>query len=361
MRTGYASLPLHPGRAPKWLFSRMTRLSKLVTNTIISEFGEEYFLKRLSNPFWFQSLGCVLGYDWHSSGLSTVLTGALKISINAADTNIKVAGGKGKTSLKTPEELEQIGRKWQFPQEEIDRIVYTSRMVAKVDNSLVQDSYSLYHHSFFISKEGGWTVVQQGMNDSSGLARRYHWNSDINSLIEEPHSGIDGTLGSDEVLNMTSGLSEDARKLSVEAVSSENELSYALNQAGTLTMPRHHIIGREDLTDRVVKELGKLSTINPRNYEELVSLRGVGPKTIRALALISELVYGGEASWEDPVKFSYAHGGKDGTPRKVNLEEYDETISTLKNIIDKSHMDGLDRMKAFRRLGSIGTEVDTFS
>ncbi len=357
MRTGIAYLPLHSGKAPAWLFSRMTRLSKLIVEVIVSNFGEDYLLNRLSDPFWFQSLGCVLGYDWHSSGLSTVLTGALKTAINPSGLNIKVAGGKGKASLKTPEEIAQFATKWQFPDEEVTKLIRTSRLVAKIDNNLVQAGYSLYHHSFFLSKDGKWTIVQQGMNNSNKFARRYHWNSNVKSLITNSDKGIDGVPSEDEVLDMTSEMSEDSRKLSVQTISSENELKYALKQVNELKMPAHHMIGRADLSDKVIKELGTLSSIKPENYEELVALKGVGSKTIRALALISELVYGKEASWEDPVKFSYAHGGKDGTPRKIKLNEYEDTIYTLKDILDKSSIDYIDKMKAFKRLNSVGTYI----
>ncbi len=356
MRTGTSYLPLHGGSAPKWLFDRMTLLSKSLIKLILDEYGDEWLLRRLSNPFWFQSLGCALGYDWHSSGLSTVLTAVLKESINKQDYDIKVCGGKGRASLKTPKEIEQIGSGWHFSEEEIEDIKKVSRLVAKTDNALVQDGYALYHHSLFITKDGRWAIIQQGMNNEDRMARRYHWIYDTKSITLNPNRNIDGSEEK-EVLDMTSLKSIGARDVSLQLVRSRQEIKYAIEQVKTLKMPVHHIITQSDLSERTVKELTLLSGLNIDSYEDLVLLRGIGPKTVRALALLSELVYGKEPSWEDPVKFSYAHGGKDGTPYRINRKEYDETIQTMENIIEAAHTDFKTKENALKRLHNVVVDV----
>lgn len=354
MRSGISYLPLHNGRAPPWLFKRMLSLSKQIVKVILNEYGEEYLLNRISNPFWFQSLGCVLGYDWHSSGLSTVLTAVLKESINSQDYNLKVCGGKGKSSLNTLNEIENFGNNLGLNNEEIVSLQNISKLVAKTDNSLVQDGYTLYHHTMFITADLKWAVVQQGMNVMNGFARRYHWIYDTKYITLEPNRNIDGSI-ENEVLDMTSNKSIGARNVSLEVVN-KNEIDYAINkveelnyQINILNMPRHHIIGKEDLSQRTLKELKEISNLNLQSYDDLVLLRGVGPKTIRALALISELVYGEEPSWEDPVKFSFAHGGKDGTPYKINRKDYDQTISSMQSIIEKSNIDEEQKEKNLLR------------
>ncbi len=327
MRTGIANLPLHNGNAPKWLYKRMVNLLVPLSKIMIDELGEDKLLERISNPFWFQSLGCALGYDWHSSGLTTVLTAAMKEAFAKSKVNIIVCGGKGKSALNTPNEIMQIP--WDLNKEDL---VTKSRLIAKVDNSLIQAGYTIYHHAFFITKNGKWAVVQQGMNTTEREARRYHWLYTTQSMIIEPHSGIDG-IPKENVLNMTSKLSINAQKISVDLIKNPQELKYALMQ---LDMPKHHFILSKDLSQKTFKELLMLSNPGISNYEELVLLKGIGPAGIRALALISELIYGEKPSYEDPVKFSFAHGGKDGTPYKVNRKLYDETISFFENIANKS-------------------------
>ncbi len=356
MRTGFSYLPLHNGSAPKWLFDRMVLLSNSIVKIALSEYGSEWLLKRVSNPFWFQSLGCALGYDWHSSGLSTVLTAVLKESINTQDYDIKVCGGKGKTSLSTPTEIDRFGSEWHFSVEETENLKKISRLVAKTDNALVQDGYTLYHHSMFITKDAKWAVVQQGMNERDRLARRYHWIYDTKDITLNPNRNIDGSEEK-EVLDMTSLKSVGARDASLQLISSEGEIKYAIEKVKTLKMPYHHIISPSDISEKTVKELSLLSAVDVSSYEDLVLLRGVGPKTIRALALLSELVYGEESSWEDPVKFSYAHGGKDGTPYRINLDEYDETIQTMESLIEASHNDFKTKEGAIKRLHSIAVNI----
>jgi hypothetical protein len=250
----------------------------------------------------------------------------MKEAFAKANIDIVVCGGKGKAALNTPEELMQI--KWELDKQDL---VNKSRLIAKVDNNLIQAGYSLYHHAFFVSKSGKWAVVQQGMNTDLREARRYHWLYKTSSLIIEPHAGIDG-IPKENVLNMTAKESISAQRISVELIKNKQELLYAIEH---LEMPRHHFILSSDLSKRALEELIVLSNPGIENYEELVMLKGMGPAAIRALALISELVYGEKPSYEDPVKFSFAHGGKDGTPYKVNRRLYDETISFLENMAYK--------------------------
>ncbi len=352
MRTGISDLPLHSGKAPAWLFNRMVELSKSIVKIIINERGEDFFLESISNPFWFQSLGCVLGYDWHSSGLSTVLTAVLKYAINSQDFNLKVCGGKGKASLSTPNEIYNFMLKWGYDEDSTKSMQDISRMVAKVDNALLQDGYTLYHHSMFITKDMKWAIVQQGMNESNRFARRYHWIYKTKSITLSPERNIDGSLESN-VLDMTSIKSLEARKVSLDIIKNETELNYSLDSLSRLNMPAHHIITKSDLSEKTVKELRNLTSLNVDNYDDLVSIKGVGPKTIRALALISELVYGKPPSWDDPVKFSYAHGGKDGTPYKIKRSEYDNTIYTLRDIVEKAKIDTDKKENALKRLFNV--------
>ncbi|OYT58341.1 MAG: DUF763 domain-containing protein [Candidatus Aenigmatarchaeota archaeon] len=357
-RTGVANLPLHVGRAPRWLFERMVRLSKAISETIIYEYGQEELLRRMSDPFWFQALSCVIGFDWHSSGTTTTTCGALKIALSPQEHGIAVLGGKGKTSRKTPQEIEKAGDIFSLSSKKINEIVYASKMSAKVDNSCVQDGYQLYHHTMLLSEKGNWAVVQQGMNDR--YARRYHWLSDsVNSFVEEPHTGICADHMEQSVLNMTSKQSKEARKASVDLVRGDvKKIKKFLTPSGQamladfckrLDMPAHHAVV---LSKRDYNVLKQAYEINPNNYEELVALHGIGPKRIRALALISSLIYGTEPSWRDPAKYSFAHGGKDGHPYPVDRDVYDSSIQTLRDAIKQAKLGQKDKISAIRRLES---------
>ena len=360
---GIATFTLDYGKCPKWLFDRMVLLSKRMVHAIIAEEGSDEFIKRISDPVWFQSLGTVLAFDWNASGLTTILTAALKEAIRGEEKNlgIFICGGKGKTSLKTPEQIINWAERIAMPEKSANALVYNSKMAAKVDSSLVQDGFQIYHHSFFFSKNGAWTVVQQGMNVQNQSARRYHWYSkDLKDLIEEPHSGITSDLKIKEVLDMTANKSRQNRGLSTELVSqSFNTLMKDITLLRKYSTPVSQMVklanGKEQLTllnlenkefiwHPVVNEnfskskylekiLWRLCDQKPENYEKLLATPGVGPKTIRALALVAEVIYGAKPSYEDPARYSFAHGGKDATPYPVDQETYDQTIEKLKKFV----------------------------
>lgn len=354
MRTGIANLPLHYGAVPKWLFNRMKELSSKITAVIIDEFGAEEFLRRLADPFWFQSLGCVLGFDWHSSGLTTTVCGAIKEGVKGTEKELGlfIAGGKGRASRKTPLEIEDFGLKYAL---EVDKFIYASKMSAKVDNTAVQDGYQLYHHVFFFTKSGNWAVIQQGMNPENRYARRYHWYSDyVKDFVVEPQAAI----CCDQkgiTLNMVAKEVNDNRKVSTFlAKENPNKVILELNKIKKLEMPHRHKVFINDVrSDNLKRILLKTYEESPENYEALLKIRGVGPKTIRALALIAELVYGSKLSWEDPVKFSFAHGGKDGYPYPVDRCGYDRSLSILAQAISKAKIGNRDRIDAIRRLNNI--------
>lgn len=364
-RTGFAELPLHYGACPPWLFKRMVRLSGAIAAAIISEFSRDEFFRRLADPFFFQSLGCVLGFDFHSSGLTTTVCGALKESLKPEDTGIAVCGGKGKASKRTPVEIERLAGVFSISTSKIEELKYASRMAAKVDNACVQDGYQLYHHCFFLSEDGKWVVVQQGMNEGDGYARRYHWLSDgVKSFVEEPHSGIAGDRREEVVLDMTARESREARKTSVDlAREKPRHLLHYLREAeqrsldeyferspqvAKLVMPVKHTIA--ELTEHTMAALKRVYEIQPRDYEELVSIQGVGPKVIRSLALISDLIYGKPPSWRDPVKFAFCVGGKDSVPYPIDRRHYDEVTGILGQAIEESKIGREEKIKALKRL-----------
>jgi hypothetical protein len=360
MKTGTANLPLHTGRCPKWLFKRMVRLSGAITEVIISEYSQDEFLKRLSDPFWFQSFGCVLGFDFHSSGLTTTVTGALKESINPEELGVAVLGGKGKASRKTPSQIAEIGDIFSLSTRSIENLKYSSRMSAKIDNSVLQDGYRLYHHCFIVTEGCRWAVIQQGLNAENQYARRYHWLSeDVNSFVSEPHKAICcDTTG--KPLNMVAEEAEGCRKGSVDVVNENPESMLKLlnkkqsiltdfqNNVKKLEMRSSHLI--PDMGKRDIETLIKAHEIEPKNYEELVGIKGVGPKTVRALALLSEVVYGESPSWREPARFSFAHGGKDGTPYPVDRDNYDKSIEILKTAVEHAKIGNREKMNALRNL-----------
>jgi hypothetical protein len=353
MRVGVTELPLHYGKCPRWLFGRMVKLTSQISKLIIQEFGKEEFLKRISNPFFYQALGCVVGFDWHSSGLTTTLAGALKEGLNKENLGVKVLGGKGFSSRKTPEEIEKVGEEFNLSTRKIEELKYASKMVAKVDNSLIQAGYQIYHHSFFVTEDGKWAVVQQGMNVVNKLARRYHWLSfSFNSFVVEPHTAIVG-FKEENVLNMVARESEEARKASVDIVKEDvrkfkKYFSSPYSLYKFLKMPVEHTF---DI--KVYQKLLDLHEFDPRNYEELVAFEGVGPKTVRALALIAKLIYGKEASWIDPVKYTFAHGGKDKIPYPIDFSTYSESIRTLKEILEKAEIERKEKLEALKRLAEL--------
>jgi uncharacterized protein len=353
-RTGTADLPLHGGKAPKWLFDRMKQLAPAVVEAIVIEQGPAAVLDRLSDPHWFQAFGCVLGFDWHSSGVTTTVCGALKEGLagREADTGIWVAGGKGKTSLKTPHELAAIGARTGL---DGSRLAYTSRMAAKVDGAAVQDGFNIYQHSFFVTTAGEWAVVQQGMRDADGSARRYHWlGSRVTDLVCEPHAAVASDAQQQTVLNLVAQESAPTRAASTSFAAEEpSRTAREIARAISLELPRRHWVDIErDINPRHLKTV-LLSTYEagPTNFEELLAVKGVGPAALRALSLISELVYGAPASTRDPARFSFAHGGKDGFPFPVDRTTYDTSIDWLRTAVQRARIGEGDRAAALKRLG----------
>jgi hypothetical protein len=341
----------------------MKRLGGAICRLIVEEHGRRELLRRLADPFFFQSLGCVLGYDWHSSGLTTVTVGALKEGIKPEELGIAVCGGKGRTSRRTPEELARVGELFSLSDSKVLELQRTSRLVAKIDNACVQDGYQLYHHAFIVSEDGEWTVIQQGMHGT--WARRYHWFSGlVHDPVNEPHSGIAGDRVEERVLDMTARESEEARRVSVDLVREsprrlerhvrgawqrtlEDYLSGS-DPAVRLLMPERHTI--PELTERTLRALRRAHELQPRDYRELVSIQGIGPRAIRALALVSEIVYGKPPSWRDPVRYTFAHGGKDGTPYPVDRRTYQKTIEILEDAIREMQAGREEKIRALRRL-----------
>ncbi len=354
-RTGTATLPLHTGRAPRWLFQRMTALARGITEAIIIERGPNAFLKRLSDPFWFQAFGCVLGFDWHSSGVTTTVCGALKQGLAGAeaDTSIYVAGGKGRASRRTPAELEEHASRLGLDGESL---VYASRMSAKVDSAAVQDGYQIYHHSFFFTPSGQWAVVQQGMHGQARSARRYHWLGEaIDDFVCEPHAAICSERREQLVLDFVARDSSAARSAAAEIARERPGLvQKEVAKILALGLPsRHHVDVRRDVNPRNLSKV-LLATYEeqPHDFEALLAIRGVGAKTIRALAFIAELAHGKPASYSDPARFSFAHGGKDGYPYPVDRENYDRSVEWLRDAVSRARIGNSDRLQALRRLAS---------
>lgn len=337
MKTGIATFSLDTGKCPRWLFERMKTLAGIISEIIIEEFGEEEFLKKLSDPFWFQAFGCALAFDWNSSGLTVTTTAALKLALQERNLGIYVCGGKGKTSRKTPEEILILGEKLGF--NPYPYINY-SKLIAKIDNSLIQDGFNIYHHTFIITKNGNFAVIQQGMNTSFSLARRYHWWSGAlkEDITLEPHTGIVSQKIFNNVLNLTAKESLENKNLIVELINSTKELikdlKFLEKPKRSLFLPNiefkyHPVLEEKFDINRLKKIIEKASFLEPKKIEELLLIEGVGPKTIRALSLIGELIYNKPASKIDPARYSFAHGGKDGTPFPVDRGTYDETIRIL--------------------------------
>ena len=351
MKTGSAQLPLHYGKAPAWLFQRMKKLAREITLCIVNEWGPEEFLAKVSDPYWFQALGCVLGFDWHSSGVTTTVCGALKEGISGIekDLGLFIAGGKGKASRKTPAEIELF-----CGQTSLDPtpLIYASKMSAKVDNTALQDGYQLYHHTFLFSAKGTWSVIQQGMNEDNRYARRYHWMSDtVKDFVAEPHQAICCDRKG-KSLNLVARESEKNR-LTATTLSREKpeRVLSELTKAEELILPRHHDIRPPHVNKkRLEKILLQTHERQPETFETLLGMVGVGPKTIRALSLISELVYGEPPSFRDPARFSFSHGGKDGHPFPVDRDTYDFSIHFLRECINKSHINAREKKQAFSRL-----------
>ena len=346
----------------------MVRLSREIVAHIVQEFGPDEVLRRLSDPYWFQAFGCVLGFDWHSSGVTTTVTGALKEGLRGTerDLQIYVGGGKGAVSRRTPGEIVQYCDRLSI---DARPLVYASRMSAKVDSAAVQDGYQLYHHSFFFTPAGTWCVVQQGMSDANGMARRYHWlAAQLQSFVNEPHAAVCAEMEA-PTLNLVAEESAGARASS--AILSREKPGVvldALRGQPLLSMPRRHAVLIADVNPQYLdKILLKTYERAPQDFESLLGMEGVGAKTLRALALASEVIYGTPASTRDPARFSFAVGGKDGFPYPVDLETYDKTVEVLRAAVNKANIDRSERVKALKRLveygrekvrGRVGTEAD---
>jgi len=351
-----ADLPLHYGQVPPWLAQRMSLLGGAIVESIVLEYGKGAVLSRLSDPFWFQAFGCVLGMDWHSSGITTSVMGALKRAVNPKfkDLGIYICGGKGRHSRQTPLELMQLSDKTGL---DGDALVRSSKLTAKVDNTAIQDGFQLYLHTFVVSDTGEWTVVQQGMNDANGMARRYHWHSEkVKSFVESPHTFIYGK-NQGEILNMTDVEAARAKASMLEIV--KEKPSVMLPEIQRIVMPSHHDVRAKDVN---LKRLGSVLNLaqdrSLLDFESLLLLEGVGPRTIQSLALVSEVIYGAPSRFTDPARFSFAHGGKDGHPFPVPTKVYDETINILKTSVEKAKIGDADKQAAIKSLTVVAQRME---
>jgi len=351
MRRGMAQLPLHWGSAPRWLFDRMTRLARAVTEIVVSDYGPGELLRRLADPVWFQSFGCVLGFDWHSSGVTTTVCGALKDGIRGEEKQLGlfICGGKGGASRRTPAEILWFADRFGL---DGDRLVRASRLSAKVDSAALQDGFAIYHHVFIGTSQGEWAVVQQGMNTQTRWARRYHWLSEgLESFVNEPHKAIACDHKS-AVLNMVAEEADSARSASVAVAAQAPDRTIGeLARISSLCLPRRHPILSADIAPTHLKKT-LLATYEkpPEDFAGLLLVPGVGPKTVRALALISEVVHGARLSFRDPVTYSFALGGKDGYPFPVNRVEYDRSVAFLERGIREAKLGNREKLEALRRL-----------
>src|SRR3954447_3763127 len=355
-RSGTADLPLHGGRVPAWLAERMTTLGTGIAESIIHHYGISEFLSRLSDPFWFQALGSVMGMDWHSSGITTSVLGALKRGLNprANELGVYLCGGRGRHSRNTPDELRAVADKRGLDGEELVR---TSRLTARVDNNAIADGFQIYLHTFIVTAAGEWAVVQQGMNTASGMARRYHWHSaTVRDFTSEPHTGVVGEHQG-VILNLVDREAGPAQSALLEIAQTPPEATLA--EARKLTMPRHHEVraGNVDL-----KRLGAVLAVayerELRDFASLLLLENLGPRTLQTLALIAEVVHGAPARFSDPARYSFALGGKDRHPFPVPLKTYDESLDVLRRSLDSAKIDGGQKLDSFRRLDRFVNAVE---
>ena len=377
-RAGSADLPLHGGRVPLWLADRMTRLGTVISEAIVHAYGRDELLRRLAHPFWFQSFGAVMGMDWHSSGITTSVIGALKRGLAplSGELGLHVCGGRGKHSRKTPLELIAIGERVGF---DGSALADASRLVAKVDSAAVQDGFDLYLHGFIVTDDGHWTVVQQGMNDASRTARRYHWLSEgLQSFVEAPHAGIDG-VHQGEIVNLTDRRADVSRRAQLELLTSLGPDGLTRELAAIepgeakpvpprdpiqltlphLVMPAHHDVRASDvLSSRLHATFKAAANRGPADFAELLLVPGVGARTVRALAMAAEVIHGAPYRFTDPARFSFAHGGKDRHPFPVPLKVYDETIAVMKTAVEKAKLGQDDKLAALKRLDDEARRVE---
>src|SRR5688572_8272120 len=356
-RSGFADLPLHGGRVPQWLAERMTKLGTAITETIVHDYGRSAFLTRLSDPFWFQALGAVMGMDWHSSGITTSVMGALKrgLAPRADELGIYVCGGRGRFSRNTPGELRQLGDRRGFDGE---ALVRTSRLTARIDNNAIADGFQIYLHNFVVTADGEWAVVQQGLNDRSGMARRYHWHSaTVRDFVAEPHTAIVGEHQG-TIMNLVDAGARPAQSALLEIAHERPEKT--LIAARHLKLPAHHEV-REKNVD--LKRLGAVLAVayerDLHDFAELLLLENLGPRTLQSLALVAEVVHGAPSRFSDPARFSFALGGKDRHPFPVPLKTYDESINFLRTSLDAAKLGDREKIDGFRRLEGFVRAVET--
>lgn len=395
MRTGVVQAPLHGGHCPPWLFEKMKQLGSIMIQVIVVEYGPREVLRRLSDPVWFQTFGTVLGFDWHSSGLTTVVSGALKEGLRdcQGELGLFFAGGKGKASRQTPREILMAGERYGLSNN-LNGLQRTSRLVAKIDSAAVQDGYQLYHHLFIFDASGNWAVIQQGMNEANRYARRYHWLSEtLHSFVTDPHQGVCGKPEPD-VLNLVSGSNEATRMASVElcrekpgkiikTVQSLNEQAPSYSGPGSpqlslwpeynqyqpeglslekrsgncsqLIMPSRHPIPSPNYLNKILHQLYEKP---PQSYEGLLEQPGVGPSTLRALAMVAEVTHGARPSFEDPVRYAFAHGGKDSYPFPVQRRDLEHSLQVLRTAIEKAKFGQREKLDALKRLAGVGAGLN---
>jgi uncharacterized protein len=356
-RSGVADLPLHGGRVPTWLAERMTKLGTAITETVIHDYGTSAFLSRLSDPFWFQALGAVMGMDWHSSGITTSVMGALKrgLAPKADEVGLYVCGGRGRFSRNTPYELRGLAERHGF---DGDALVRTSRLTARIDNNAIADGFQIYLHSFVVTSNGEWAVVQQGLNDRSGMARRYHWHSaSVKDFVAEPHTAIVGD-NQGTIMNLVDKKAK-AAQTALLSIAREHP-DRTLIAARHLKLPKYHEVRSENVD---LKRLGAVLAVayerDLRNFAELLLLEKLGPRTLQSLALVAEVVHGTPSRFSDPARFSFAHGGKDGHPFPVPLKTYDESLNFLRTSLDRAKVEDKQKIEGFRRLDRFVRTVET--
>jgi uncharacterized protein len=355
-RSGTADLPLHGGRVAPWLADRMTELGTAIAEQVILNYGQSEFLTRLSDPFWFQAYGAVMGMDWHSSGITTSVLGALKRGMNPrfSELGLMFCGGRGRHSVRTPDELRAFSLKTGLDGDALARI---SRLTARVDNNAVADGFQLYLHSFAITKSGEWAVVQQGMNPTNHLARRYHWHSaTVRDFVSEPHTAIVGKPQG-EILNLVDARAGEAQDALLTIA--QGPITNVLNDARKLVMPTRHDVQAADID---LKRLGAVLAVaheqDLRDFASLLLIEGLGPRTLQSLALIAEVVHGAPSRFPDPARFSFAHGGKDGHPFPVPLKTYDESLAVLRRSLDSARLGHTEKLEGFRRLDRLTRSVE---
>ena len=363
-RSGTADLPLHGGRVPSWLAQRMTTLGTGITEAIIHDYGTSGFLSRLSDPFWFQALGAVMGMDWHSSGITTSVMGALKrgLAPRANELGIYICGGRGRFSRNTPTELRLLGERRGL---DADALVRTSRLTARIDNNAIADGFQIYLHNFVVTETGEWAVVQQGLNDETGMARRYHWHSpSVRDFVSEPHTGIVGE-NQGTIMNLVDVQAKAAQSALLEIAHEQPEKTLQaarhlkLPATRHLKLPAHHDVREKDVD---LKRLGAVLAVayekDLHDFAELLLVEKLGPRTLQSLALVAEVVHGAPSRFSDPARFSFAHGGKDRHPFPVPLKTYDESLNVLRNALDASKVGDNEKLEGFRRLNRFVQRVE---